>query len=143
MSSANANSNKLYLELVSPAKLVFEGEIDEVVAVNEIGEFGILPNHAPFLTSLRPCEFRYKLNGKIEIFIISGGFCEVANNKVTVLVETCESIMDIDLSDAEAKVKDLQSQLDYTSTLSESELQELLGLFYYHKLRVTAAETRK
>ncbi|HEU0264421.1 MAG TPA: F0F1 ATP synthase subunit epsilon, partial [Geobacterales bacterium] len=56
-------AEKIKLELVTPYKKVLSEEVDEVTATGALGEFGVLPGHAPFLTSLRIGEFVYKQNG--------------------------------------------------------------------------------
>ena len=112
---------KLYIEVISPMATVFTGEIDEVVAVNEIGEFGVLKDHAPFFTSLKLGELRLRDDDKYERFVISGGFFKVSDNNVTVLTEVCENVKEIDVKIAEGKIVELQTKLE-DDTLSKNDI---------------------
>jgi F-type H+-transporting ATPase subunit epsilon len=93
-------AEKLKLELVTPYKKVLSEEVDEITAAGALGEFGVLPGHAPFLTSLKIGEFCYKKNGAIASLSLNWGYFEVENDKVTVLVETAERADEIDLERA-------------------------------------------
>ncbi len=112
---------KLYIEVISPMATVFTGEVDEVVAVNEIGEFGVLKDHAPFFTSLKLGELRLRDDDKYERFVISGGFFKVSDNNVTVLTEVCENVKEIDVKIAEGKIVELQTKLE-DDTLSKNDI---------------------
>ena len=112
---------KLYIEVISPMATVFTGEVDEVVAVNEIGEFGVLKDHAPFFTSLKLGELRLRDDDKYERFVISGGFFKVSDNSVTVLTEVCENVKEIDVKIAEGKIVELQTKLE-DDTLSKNDI---------------------
>jgi F-type H+-transporting ATPase subunit epsilon len=87
---------KLLLEVVTPEKAVASEEVDVVVANGYEGEFAVLPNHTPFLTSLQTGGLWYRQAGKVEWLAVAGGFCEVSENKVTVLAESAERARDID-----------------------------------------------
>lgn len=95
-------AEKLKLELVTPYRRVLSEEVDEITASGSIGEFGVLPGHAPFLSSLQIGEFSYKKNGVIHHLAVNWGYFEVENDKVTVLVETAERADEIDLERARA-----------------------------------------
>lgn len=115
---------KLYIEVISPMATVFTGEVDEVVAVNEIGEFGVLKDHAPFFTSLKLGELRLRDDDKYERFIISGGFFKVSDNNIIVLTEVCENVKEIDIKVAEGKIVELQTKLEDDS-LSKNDINLL------------------
>jgi F-type H+-transporting ATPase subunit epsilon len=93
-------AEKLKLELVTPYKKVLSEEVDEITAAGAMGEFGVLPGHAPFLTSLKIGELCYKKNGAGVCLSLNWGYFEVENDKVTVLVETAERADEIDLERA-------------------------------------------
>ena len=93
-------AEKLKLELVTPYKKVLTEEVDEITAVGTLGEFGVLPGHAPFLTSLKVGEFSYKADNKVFHLAVNWGYFEVESDKVTVLVETAERADEIDLERA-------------------------------------------
>lgn len=92
----------LKLTLVTPYKKVLEEDVDEITATGSLGEFGVLPGHAPFLSSLKIGEFSYKIGGKVEHMAVNWGYFEIEDDKVTVLVETAEMAEDIDVERARA-----------------------------------------
>ena len=65
------------VEIVSQDRPVFEGDVDIVVAPGEDGEMGILPHHAPLLTTLKPGVLKVRTGGREEVFAIAGGVMEV------------------------------------------------------------------
>ena len=89
------------VEIVSQDRSVFEGDVDIVVAPGTDGEMGILPHHAPLLTTLQPGILRVRYQGHEEAFAISGGVMEVQPALVTVLADSAERAEDIDVSRAE------------------------------------------
>lgn len=95
-------AEKMKLEIVTPYKKIVDTEVDEVTATGKLGEFGILPGHAPFLTSLDIGEFIYKNNGVTEHMSLNWGYFEVCDDKIIVLVETAEIAADIDVERAKA-----------------------------------------
>ncbi|MDD2271108.1 MAG: F0F1 ATP synthase subunit epsilon [Desulfuromonadaceae bacterium] len=95
-------AEKMKLEIVTPYKKIVDTEVDEVTATGKLGEFGILPGHAPFLTSLDIGEFVYKNNGVTEHMSLNWGYFEVCDDKIIVLVETAEIAADIDVERAKA-----------------------------------------
>jgi F-type H+-transporting ATPase subunit epsilon len=88
-------------EIVSQDRLVFEGEVDIVVAPGSDGEMGILPHHSPVLTTLRPGELKVRQQGREQIFAVSGGFMEVRPDIITVLADSAEHAEEIDVARAE------------------------------------------
>ena len=93
-------AEKLELEVVTPDRLVVQEKVDIVMAMGALGEFGILPNHIPFLTTLQPGELRYRKGNQLEYLVVTGGFAEVSNNKVTILGLAAERARDIDVERA-------------------------------------------
>jgi F-type H+-transporting ATPase subunit epsilon len=91
----------LTLEVATPMRLVVAETVDEVVAPGIEGYFGVLPGHAPFLTTLGIGVLTYR-RGREELQLaISGGFAEVRNDKVIVLADAAERPEDIDRARAE------------------------------------------
>jgi len=90
------------LEIVTPYKKVVEVEVDEVTATGKLGEFGVLPGHAPFLTSLRIGELCYKSDGTPVSMALNWGYFEIKDDRIIVLVETAEYADDIDVERARA-----------------------------------------
>jgi F-type H+-transporting ATPase subunit epsilon len=88
-------------EIVTQDKLLFEGEVDMVVAPGTEGELGVLPHHAPLLTSLGYGILRVRRGGQEEAYVIAGGVMEVRPDMVTVLADVGENVAEIDLERAE------------------------------------------
>lgn len=95
----------LQLEIVTPDKVVLSEAVDYVGAPGFEGEFGIMPNHIPFLAALRIGTLHYKVGGKHYDVFVSGGFAEISDNKVSILAESAERAEDIDIERAR-KAKD-------------------------------------
>lgn len=93
-------ANKLLLEVVTPTRLVVSQEVDLATAPGEDGEFGVMANHAPLLASLKIGEMRITDDGNTIRMAVSGGFCEVSSNKMTVLAEAAERAEEIDVDRA-------------------------------------------
>ena len=93
-------AEKIKLEVVTPKGAVVNEDVDIVTAPGFAGEFGVLANHAPFLSTIKIGTLRYKKDGSEEELMISGGFCEVSDNKITFLVESAERGHEIDVDRA-------------------------------------------
>ena len=102
-------ADKLHFSLVSPAREVFSGEVDHVIAPGTDGEFGVLVNHAPFMTTLKNGVVRV-LEGettKMRIFV-RGGFADVTPEGLTILAEEARNLEDVSVADVQAEI-DAQS----------------------------------
>jgi F-type H+-transporting ATPase subunit epsilon len=95
-------AEKLKVELMTPYKKVLSEEVDMVTATGTMGEFGLLPGHAPYLTSLKIGELSYAKDGATFFLAVNWGYLEVENDEVTILVETAERADEIDLARAKA-----------------------------------------
>jgi F-type H+-transporting ATPase subunit epsilon len=93
-------AEKIKLEVVTPKGPIVSEEVDIVTAPGFAGEFGVLANHAPFLSTIKIGTLHYKKEGTEQELMISGGFCEVSNNKITFLVESAERGHEIDVDRA-------------------------------------------
>ena len=89
-------------EIVSQDRTVFEGDVDIVVLPGTDGEMGILPHHAPLLTTLKIGVIKVRSSGKEEVFTVAGGIAEVQPEVVTVLADAAENVEEIDVARAEA-----------------------------------------
>jgi F-type H+-transporting ATPase subunit epsilon len=98
---------KLLVEIITPNKIGYRGEVSSITVPGTKGNFQILYNHAPIISSLEIGEIIIEANdSEKEYFATSGGTIEVVNNKVIVLAETFERTKDIDVNRAEeAKVR--------------------------------------
>jgi F-type H+-transporting ATPase subunit epsilon len=98
-------------EIVSQDRQVFSGDADIVIVPGESGEMGILPHHTPLLSLLKYGVVRVHLQGKEDIFTVSGGVVEVQPDCVTVMADAAENILDIDVARAEAARKRAEEQM--------------------------------
>jgi F-type H+-transporting ATPase subunit epsilon len=88
-------------ELATPSRLLVSAEVDEVVAPGAEGYFGVLPGHAPFLTTLAAGEVTYRRGREERHVFVSGGFAEVTAERVIILAEGAEAPEEIDRERAE------------------------------------------
>jgi F-type H+-transporting ATPase subunit epsilon len=93
---------KLLLEVVTPEGLLLRDEVDEVQAPGSEGYFGVLPGHAPFVSTLGLGEIRYQKGGRRHVLTCFWGFCEVLPERVSILAEVGERAEDIDPERAES-----------------------------------------
>jgi F-type H+-transporting ATPase subunit epsilon len=91
---------QIHLEVVTPTGAVVSEEVDIVTAPGVSGEFGVLANHAPFLSTIKTGTLSFKRDRLTKYLMVTGGFAEVSNNKITFLVESAESGTDIDVERA-------------------------------------------
>ena len=129
-------------EIVSQDRPVFEGEVDIVVAPGADGEMGILPHHAPLLTTLKPGELRIRRQGQEEVFAISGGVMEVRPDIVTVLADTAEHADEIDVARAEEARKRAEDSLINAPRESQAYLEADAAL-RRSSLRIDIARRRR
>jgi F-type H+-transporting ATPase subunit epsilon len=99
-------------EIVSQDRMVFEGDVDIVVLPGSAGEMGILPHHAPLLTTLQYGFVKVRTKGKEEIFTVAGGVAEIQPDIVTVLADAAENVKEIDLDRAEVARKRAEEMLE-------------------------------
>lgn len=95
----------LLLEIITPEKVVYKDEVDEVVAPAINGEIAILPNHINLLTQINPGELIIKRGSSQQYLAITGGFLEVADNKVSVLADYAIKAQDIEVARAQEAKK--------------------------------------
>lgn len=99
------------LEIVTAERILFEGEVDVVVAPGGEGELGVLPHHAPIMTTLLPGELRYRRDGQEGYYIVHGGFMEVQRDQVVVLADAAEQVEEIDEMRAEESISRAQERI--------------------------------
>ena len=115
-------SQKIILNIVTPEKQLVAEEVDQVNAPGSEGDLGILYDHAPLLTNLRSGQLSYEKDGETVALVVSGGYLEVTDNRVTVLAETGEFLHEIDRERAERAYADAEKLL--LTDLSEEEFIE-------------------
>ncbi len=93
-------AEKVRLRLVTPSRLLFDEEVDEVTAPGALGEFTVLPNHIAFLTLLEIGEMSYKRGAERSWLAVGPGYAEVLENVMTVLADAAEYSEEIDVGRA-------------------------------------------
>ena len=102
----------LMLEIVTPEKLAFSDQVDSVVLPGSEGELGVLPHHAPLVSTLGAGELRLRKGGSEESFAIVGGFLQVLPDKVVVMAETADMAAEIDLEKAQEARRQAEQALE-------------------------------
>jgi len=100
------------LEIVTPERLVFDETVDGVTLPGSEGELGVLPHHAPLVSTLGVGELRIRSGGQEEYFAIAGGFVQVLPDKVVVMAETADIASEIDLEKAAEARRDAERALE-------------------------------
>jgi F-type H+-transporting ATPase subunit epsilon len=121
---AEEDSGQLRLELVAPAGLVFEGDVEMVVIPAVTGEVGILPRHAPLVAQLAIGRLRaLTSDGTWLVFAVADGFVKVQFNKVIVLADAAEEASKIDVDRVEKAVERATKRLEmyHAGTVPEDE----------------------
>jgi F-type H+-transporting ATPase subunit epsilon len=110
-----------HFDLVSPEKLAFSGEVDQVDVPGVEGDFGVLTGHAPVVAAIRPGILTITSGGTHQKIIVLGGLAEVSDNRLTVLADVATSTAELDraqfaetISEMEAKLSEKEgSELDH------------------------------
>jgi len=101
----------LHFELVSPEKLVFSGEVEQVDVPGAEGDFGVLAGHAPMVTTLRPGVLTVKAAGGEQKIVVLGGFAEVSAKGLTVLADTADSLADFDRTVLSTQIGEMEQRI--------------------------------
>ena len=131
----------LHLEIVTSERTVFDGPADMVTVPGGGGDMGILPNHAPVLSTLKAGELRVKIGAEILEFAIGGGFIDIHNNRVIILADSAERGEEIDTARAEAARMRAQDMLKNPSPNKE-ELVALEAALRKSQVRLRVAQRR-
>ena len=118
---AGESSGKILLDVVTPDHRLLSKEVDYVSAPGSEGDFGVLPGHCHFLTTLRIGELQYRVGEQIDYMSVLWGFAEVTPTKVTILAEIAEKAEDINVERAEAAVRKAEERLERGGLPSEVE----------------------
>ena len=108
-----------HFDLVSPEKLLFSGEVEQVDVPGAEGDFGVLANHAPFVATLRPGILTVHGASGVQKIVVLGGFAEVSAQGLTVLADAADAIEDIDRTAISTRVSELESRIEKTEPGSE------------------------
>jgi F-type H+-transporting ATPase subunit epsilon len=100
-----------HFDLVSPEKLAFSGEVDQVDIPGVEGDFGVLAGHAPVVAAIRPGILTVIVGGSHEKIIVLGGLAEVSEKGLTVLADVATSMDEIDKAAFADKISDMEAKL--------------------------------
>jgi F-type H+-transporting ATPase subunit epsilon len=137
-------ADKIRLRVVTPTRLMLDEDVDEVTAHGELGEFGVLPNHIAFLSTLVAGELSYKQGAVKKALAVSGGYAEVLDNVMTVLAPAAEFPAEIDTARAQRAKERAERQLAEPNqeekdwTAAQAALQRALA-----RLQVASQEARR
>lgn len=102
-------ADTIHFSLVSPERELFSGDVKQVDAPGAEGEFGVLPQHAPFMTTLKPGVVRiYEESGVTPVFV-RGGFADVTPAGLTILAEEAIRLEDVDVAELDKEIEETKS----------------------------------
>lgn len=127
--------------MVSVERSLFEGEADFILARGQEGELGILPGHAPLITTLKPGELVIRHGGGSESLFVGGGYLEVLPDRVTVLADVAERADEISVESAEEARRDAQERL--SGELPPAEQAEMQVILEQAEARLRLARIRR
>ena len=127
---------KLHFELVSPEKLLFSGEVDQVDVPGTEGDFGVFAGHAPLIAMLRPGIVTVHNGGSKEALVVFGGFAEVSPTGLTLLADSAMAVADVDQAALAAQIKELEESVAKLKTEQSSALdREIERLDYFRTVQ--------
>ena len=132
--------NKLKLEIVTPNGLILSEEVDEVVCSGSEGEFGVLPGHVPFFTTLKIGMLTYKKGNEARFVFVNWGYAEVGPDRVMVLADSAEKSDDIDVERAKAAMKRAEERLKQMADVDHVRATSALDRSF---ARISVAEKRR
>ena len=108
-------SRQLFCRVITPEEVVFDDEVDMVVARIADGELGVLVDHAPLVSTVEPGAVRISQGDERHVYATSDGFFKVSENLVQVLVQEAVPASEIDVSEAESRVEEAERDLSAIS----------------------------
>jgi F-type H+-transporting ATPase subunit epsilon len=132
----------LRLEIVTPERLAYADDVDAVVLPGSEGELGVLPHHAPLVSTLGVGELRIRKGGTEESFAIFGGFLQVRPDKVVVMAELADLASEIDLEAARRARAEAERVLE-TGYDEGADLSAARAALQHALLRLRVAERRR
>jgi len=130
------------LDIVTPEKLAYSDEVDAVVLPGSEGELGVLPHHAPLISTLGAGELRLRKGGEEESFAIIGGFLQVLPDKVVVMAENADMASDIDLDKAQEARRQAEQALE-GGFVEGADLAAARAALQASLIRIRVAERRQ
>ena len=131
----------IQIEIVTPERLAYSDTVDSVQLPGSEGELGVLPHHAPLISTLGVGELRIRKGGQEESFAIVGGFLQVRPDKVVVLAETADMSSEIDLEKAQEARREAEKALE-SGYHEGADLAAARAALQQALLRIRVAERR-
>jgi F-type H+-transporting ATPase subunit epsilon len=136
-------AGNIFLEVVTPEKIIVSEDAQIVAAPGLLGEFGVLIGHTPFLTILKTGIIRFtEVGGQEQYVFVSGGFAEALPDKVTVLAESAERRSDIDLERAKAAMERAEKRLAEDRSRKDIDFARARAALERAVVRIRLAEMR-
>jgi len=104
----------LRFELVSPEKLLFSGDVDQVDVPGVEGDFGVLEGHAPLVATLRPGILTVHGSGGETRIVVLGGFAEVSEKGLTIVADLADAVGDFDKAVLSSQIEAVQAEIQKT-----------------------------
>jgi F-type H+-transporting ATPase subunit epsilon len=129
-----------HFDLVSPEKLAFSGEVDQVDVPGVEGDFGVLAGHAPVVAAIRPGILTVTSGGTHQKIIVLGGLAEMSDNGLTVLADVATSIEELDRARFADKISEMEAKLsEKEGSALDSAIERLNNInSIQHQLNTTA-----
>nr|QCI06595.1 ATP synthase CF1 subunit epsilon [Erythroglossum lusitanicum] len=109
----------LQIRVIAPDKIVWDANAEEIILPSSTGQLGILKDHIPLLTALDIGVMRVRINKEWQPIILLGGFAEIENNKITILVNGAETVSNLNLVDEKNNLKNATDSIEQAKTNKE------------------------
>jgi len=133
----------LLLEIITPEKVIYKDEVQEVIVPTVNGEIAILPNHINLLTQVNPGELIIKKGSSQQYLAITGGFLEVSNNKISIIAEYAVKAQDIEIARAMEAKKRAEKVMSEKSTDNELRMAQAEMIKAILELKVATKHKRR
>ena len=129
------------LAIVTPEKILFDGEVRSLVVPGSEGYLGVLANHAPLISALQAGKIQFTdSSNQDRVMVVSRGFFEVANNAATVLADQIENANEINIESARAAYRDARQRLNTDASLTDGDRKALEAAMRWHAARIKVHE---
>jgi len=118
-------SEKLHLKIITHERIVFDEDVDEIYSKGTQGEFGILPNHIPFMSALEIGVTKIVQEGKPQYFTTMGGVFQLKDNEAVILTQTAEKAEEIDVQRAAESKKRAEERLEANAAEIDTQRAEI------------------
>jgi F-type H+-transporting ATPase subunit epsilon len=133
----------LLLEIITPEKIIYKDEVNEVVVPTVNGEIAILPNHVNLLTQINPGELIVKKGENTQSLAITGGFLEIQSNKISIIAEYAIKAQDIETGRAMEAKKRAEKVMSEKSTDNEMKIAQAEMIKAILELRVATKHKKR